>query len=206
MKQILLISYLLFGQGVAQPEKQPLPSDADRDWVEERLGEAMDILLPLAVEHPSVVYRSSRDRFMATAESYFAIKFGSRPTDFFDGAEARLLTLVGGSLRAQLSAQRAADRGAPLTALLLRVNVRRNTFTPANCRGLKARLDEFSRLLLPMVPKPKNYIALHATSHQVVISVDGQYLDARFNDAEGVLIAWALATSETLRTCASPVR
>jgi hypothetical protein len=205
MKQILLISCLLFSQDIASSREQPRPSDADRDWVEERLREAWDIVLPLAVEYPSVVYRSSRDRFMATAESYFAIKFGPRPESFLASAEGRLLTLVGGSLREQLSVQRAADREAPLNALLLRVNVRRNTFTPANCNGFKERLEEFSRLLLPMVPKPKNSIALHATSHQVVISVPRQYLDVRA-DEESPLIGWALRTRETLHTCASPVR
>ena len=207
MKQLLILSVLFFSQGLAAPKPQPIPSDADVAWVDQRLGEARDILLPPAVEFPSVVYRSSRDAFVGAPDSYFAIKFGTSAADFLEGAEARLLTVGGGSLRTQLIAQRAADREAPLSALLLRVNIRRHTFTATNCRGLKKLLDDFSRMVLPIVP-PMLLLppALHATSHRVMINVPGQSLDAGFNNEESALIRWALATLGTLQTCASPIR
>ena len=172
--------------------------EADVDWVEQRLGAATDRLMPLRgrEDRQFVAYRTSRDRFMNTAESHFAITFPQGS----ESLEAILTTLVGGSIRGQLLKLHVADRDASLDTLLFQVNAPRAKFD-AGCPTLKIQADALLIVPIDLLPVKRNFIPMHPTVHRIVLDLNGTHLVCRLLLAKKPLVRWALDTLDALNKC-----
>ena len=195
---IFLLALVPVSAGDQLVSRSPSPTQADLDWVEQRLGAARDRLMPLRgrEDRQFVAYRTSRDQFMATAESHFAITFPQGS----ESLEAVVTTLVGGSIRNQLLKLHVADRDASLDTLLFQVNAPRAKFD-AGCPTLKIQADALLIVPIDLLPVKRNFIPMHPTVHRIVLDLNGTHLDAGFDGPEKPLVRWALDTLEALNKC-----